>query len=67
MVEETAATWLLDLLGLPARASVGYVAGGQMANFTALAIAVREVLRRDDWDVDADGLWDRSMSIRRRG
>ena len=57
VVEETAATWLLDVLGLPARASVGYVTGGQMANFTALAIAVREVLRRDGWDVDADGLW----------
>jgi hypothetical protein len=46
VVEETAATWLLDVLGLPARASVGSVTGGQMANFTALAIAVREVLRR---------------------
>ncbi|XVU29337.1 pyridoxal phosphate-dependent decarboxylase family protein [Actinoplanes sp. CA-054009] len=57
VVEETAAGWLVELFGLPAHASVGYVTGGQMANFTALAIAVREVLRREGWDVDADGLW----------
>ncbi|MFF5083235.1 pyridoxal phosphate-dependent decarboxylase family protein [Actinoplanes sp. NPDC000266] len=57
VVEETAAGWLVELFGLPSRASVGYVTGGQMANFTALAIAVREVLRREGWDVDADGLW----------
>src|SRR5439155_16183080 len=31
--------------------------GAQMANFTALAIALREVLRRAGWDVEAAGLW----------
>ena len=31
------ATWLLDLLGLPAGADVGFVTGGTMANFTGLA------------------------------
>src|SRR3954470_13984393 len=36
-VEEVAATWLLDLLGLPATAGVGFVTGGTMANFTGLA------------------------------
>ena len=44
--ERVAATWLLDLLGLPATAEVGFVTGGMMANFTCLAAARDEVLRR---------------------
>src|SRR5260370_40454360 len=54
--EETAARWTLELLGLPRTASVGFVAGAQMANFTALAAARGEVLRRAGWDVEQDGL-----------
>jgi glutamate/tyrosine decarboxylase-like PLP-dependent enzyme len=56
VVEEVAARWLLDLLGLPAGASVGFVTGCHMANFTALAAARHELLRRAGWDVEADGL-----------
>jgi glutamate/tyrosine decarboxylase-like PLP-dependent enzyme len=56
VVEEVAAAWLLDLLGLPATASAGFVTGCHMANFTALAAARHELLRRADWDVEADGL-----------
>ena len=56
VVEEIAGAWLLDLLGLPASASVGFVTGCHMANFTALASARHEVLRRAGWDVEADGL-----------
>src|SRR5439155_18710269 len=37
VVEEVAAAWLLDLLRLPATASVGFVTGCHMANFTAFA------------------------------
>ncbi|MEV6493702.1 aminotransferase class V-fold PLP-dependent enzyme [Actinoplanes sp. NPDC051633] len=55
--EEAAAGWAIDLLGLPPQTSAGFVTGAQMANFTALAIGVREVLRRLGRDVDADGLW----------
>jgi glutamate/tyrosine decarboxylase-like PLP-dependent enzyme len=58
VVEEVAAGWLLDLLGLPADASVGFVTGCHMANFTALAAARHELLRRAGWDVEADGLQD---------
>lgn len=54
--EETAARWTLSLLGLPEGASVGFVTGAQMANFTALAAARGEVLRRAGWDVEKDGL-----------
>jgi glutamate/tyrosine decarboxylase-like PLP-dependent enzyme len=57
VAEEVAGAWLAELLGLPAGVSVGYVTGAQMANFTALAIAVREVLDRAGWDVQANGLW----------
>ncbi|HEV8348199.1 MAG TPA: pyridoxal-dependent decarboxylase [Vicinamibacterales bacterium] len=56
VVEEIAGAWLLDLLGLPASASAGFVTGCHMANFTALAAARHEVLRRAGWDVEADGL-----------
>ncbi len=56
VVEEVAGGWLIDLLGLPARASVGFVTGCHMANFTALAAARHELLRRAGWDVEADGL-----------
>ena len=57
VAEEVAARWAIELLGLPPQTSAGFVTGAQMANFTALAVAVREVLRRAGWDVDADGLW----------
>ncbi|WP_394836504.1 aminotransferase class V-fold PLP-dependent enzyme [Pendulispora rubella] len=56
VVETVVAEWLLDLLGLPASASVGLVTGGQMANFTGLAAGRDEVLRRLDWDVEERGL-----------
>ena len=55
-VERVASEWMLDVLGLPARASVGFVTGGQMANFTCLAAARHEVLARTGWDVEGDGL-----------
>jgi glutamate/tyrosine decarboxylase-like PLP-dependent enzyme len=55
-VEHVAAGWLLDVLGLPATASVGFVTGATMANLTGLAAARHEVLRRVGWDVEAYGL-----------
>jgi glutamate/tyrosine decarboxylase-like PLP-dependent enzyme len=56
VVEEVARDWLLDVLDLPRGASVGFVTGGQMANFTALAAARHGVLRRAGWNVEDDGL-----------
>jgi glutamate/tyrosine decarboxylase-like PLP-dependent enzyme len=56
VIEEVAASWLLDVLGLPATSSVGFVTGGMMANFTALAAARHEVLARAGWDVEERGL-----------
>jgi glutamate/tyrosine decarboxylase-like PLP-dependent enzyme len=57
VTEEVVADWVLDLLRLPAAASVGFVSGGQMANFTGLAAARHALLRRLNWDVAAGGLW----------
>jgi glutamate/tyrosine decarboxylase-like PLP-dependent enzyme len=54
--EEVAASWLLDLLELPAGSDVGFVTGATMANFTCLAAARSAVLSRVGWDVGARGL-----------
>ena len=55
-IEEVTSAWTLDLLGLPATASVGFVTGGQGANTTCLAAARHAVLARAGWDVENDGL-----------
>ncbi len=44
-VEEVAAAWVLDLLGLPPESGVGFVTGATMASFTGLA-AGRDALLR---------------------
>lgn len=54
--EEVAAKWLLELLGLPEDAGVGFVTGCQMANTTALAAARHAVLRDAGWNVEELGL-----------
>jgi glutamate/tyrosine decarboxylase-like PLP-dependent enzyme len=56
VVEQVAAEWLLQLLGLPAEASVGFVTGTQMAHVTGLAAARQHVLWGAGWDVARDGL-----------
>jgi glutamate/tyrosine decarboxylase-like PLP-dependent enzyme len=56
VAEEVAADWLLELLGLPAGTSVGFVTGATMANFTALAAARHGVLAKLGWDVERQGL-----------
>ncbi len=50
-VEEIAADWLLDLLGLPSGSGVGFVTGATMANFTGIAAARDELLRAAGWDL----------------
>ena len=54
--EWVASEWLLDLLGLPTTSAVGFVTGAMIANFTCLAAARHEVLRRAGWNVERDGL-----------
>ncbi|MGC4889705.1 pyridoxal phosphate-dependent decarboxylase family protein [Micromonospora sp. DT227] len=54
--ETAAGTWLKELLGLPASASVGFVTGGQAANTAGLAAARHQVLADAGWDVERRGL-----------
>lgn len=54
--EELAGEWLLDLLGLPAGAEVGFVTGATVANLVGLVCGRDETLRRAGWDARADGL-----------
>jgi glutamate/tyrosine decarboxylase-like PLP-dependent enzyme len=56
VAEEVVADWILDLLGLPPHCSVGFVTGGQMATYTALATARHHLLARAGWDVERQGL-----------
>ncbi len=55
-VEAVVEGWLLDLLGLPTSSSIGFVTGATVANTVCLAAARSELLIRQGWDVEADGL-----------
>ncbi len=54
--EELAGEWLLDLLGLPSTADVGFVTGATTANMVGLVAGRTAVLRNAGWDVNRDGL-----------
>src|SRR5689334_15850778 len=54
--EQVAGRWVTDVLGLPERASVGFVTGAQGANTAGLAAARHHVLARVGWNVERDGL-----------
>ena len=56
VMEDIVSGWIVELLGLPATAGVGFVTGCHMANFTCLAAARHEVLRRAGWNVETQGL-----------
>jgi glutamate/tyrosine decarboxylase-like PLP-dependent enzyme len=56
VAEEVVADWIRELLGLSSHCSVGFVTGGQMATFTALAAARHHLLARVGWDVEVRGL-----------
>jgi glutamate/tyrosine decarboxylase-like PLP-dependent enzyme len=56
IVEQVTREWVVDLLGLPADASIGFVTGTQMAHVTGLAAARFHVLDEVGWDVGQDGL-----------
>ena len=56
VMEDIVSRWILELLGFPSGGTVGFVTGCHMANFTCLAAARHEVLRRAGWNVENDGL-----------
>ncbi len=55
-VEQAALRWLLEILDLPPQSAGGFVTGGTVANFTALAAARHRVLANAGWDVEEQGL-----------
>jgi glutamate/tyrosine decarboxylase-like PLP-dependent enzyme len=56
-LEQVALNWLLDLFALPPDSGGAFVTGATMANFSALAAARHALLRREGWNVEADGLF----------
>jgi glutamate/tyrosine decarboxylase-like PLP-dependent enzyme len=56
IVEQVTREWIVELLGLPADASIGFVTGTQMAHVTGLAAARFHVLDAVGWDVGRDGM-----------
>lgn len=56
VLEQVAGRWCRELLGLPAATTIGFVTGGQMANWVGLAAGRDAVLSAVGWDVEADGL-----------
>ena len=56
VMEDIVASWILELLDLPRTSSVGFTSGCHMANFTGLAAARHEVLRRAGWNIEARGM-----------
>lgn len=55
--ELVAGAWMLDLLGLPPNAGVGFPTGAGLGNAVGLAAARHAVLARAGWDVEAQGLY----------
>ncbi|HEX4912709.1 MAG TPA: aminotransferase class V-fold PLP-dependent enzyme, partial [Vicinamibacterales bacterium] len=56
VMEDIVAGWILEMLDFPRQSSVGFVTGCHLANFTCLAAARHEVLRREGWNVETQGL-----------
>jgi glutamate/tyrosine decarboxylase-like PLP-dependent enzyme len=55
-VETVAERWVLEALGLPVNASVGFATGATMANFTGVLAARHTLLARAGWNVETEGL-----------
>jgi glutamate/tyrosine decarboxylase-like PLP-dependent enzyme len=55
-IEAVAERWVLDALGLPHTAAVGFATGATTSNFTCLAAARHALLAREGWDVEERGL-----------
>lgn len=56
-LEDITLGWLIDLLGLPLSCTGAFVSGATLANLTALAAARHALLKRQGWDVEAQGLF----------
>ncbi len=57
VLEEVSLKWMLDILNLPKESAGAFVTGATMANFTSLAAARNYLLKKQDWDVESNGLF----------
>jgi glutamate/tyrosine decarboxylase-like PLP-dependent enzyme len=55
-IEAVAERWVLEALGLPSGAAVGFATGATTSNFTCIAAARHALLEREGWNVEQDGL-----------
>jgi glutamate/tyrosine decarboxylase-like PLP-dependent enzyme len=56
VLDEVAAGWIVDLLGLPSDAVATFTAGATLANFTAIVASRDALLARAGWNVEEHGL-----------
>ena len=56
-LEEICEKWLIDLLGLPENTAAGFVSGSSTAIICALATARNELLLKQKWNVNENGLF----------
>jgi glutamate/tyrosine decarboxylase-like PLP-dependent enzyme len=56
VLDEVAAEWIVDLLGLPHDAVATFTTGATMANFTGIVTARDALLARAGWDVNELGI-----------
>lgn len=56
-LEQLCEAWLVDLLDLPADTAAGFVSGTSTANLCGLLAGRHVILRRQDWDVSARGMF----------
>ena len=55
-IEAVTERWVLEALGLPSDAAVGFATGATTSNFTCIAAARHALLERAGWDVEERGL-----------
>lgn len=56
-LEEVCEKWLIELFGLPKKTAAGYVSGSSTAIICALAAARNQVLLKQNWNVNDQGLF----------
>lgn len=58
VMENKACEWVIDLLGLPEESGAGIVTGATQGNTVAVMAARNALLKRHNWDVEKQGLFD---------
>ncbi|MEM8959780.1 MAG: aminotransferase class V-fold PLP-dependent enzyme [Pseudomonadota bacterium] len=56
-MERAVCDWVIDLLGLPPESGAGLVTGGTVASVVGVTAARHQLLKAQNWDVEADGLF----------